>query len=298
MTIEGGSSQPVQIYKFPESFDIGVFRYIHPMVRVDNSRPAQGSITVPFEAETYLKVPSSRLFSYPHMLRGFQAGDLQHLHILVDKSDKVEDIGFVYDTGLAHCANINGLKEIFLFGTKTSDKGINFIKDLPNLDSIDVSDTKVTSAGIQSLKNFPDMSFLGLKNVAGVKTLIGKLAASKRLRILNLAQNDLDDNDMKQLSKISQLEMLAVDSNPKISDQGIKPFKNLIALSIAATGVTPQAAEILKQMPRLRVLTISKEKWTAQDVQKLSLDLPNLTIEARKLDSNNRLTNWNWREEL
>ncbi len=86
------------------------------------------------------------------MLRGFQADDLHHLHILNDTSDKFEDISFVYDSSLALCAEIKGCREIFLFGTRTTDKGINFIKDLPNLHAIDVSaDTMVTTQGVQSL---------------------------------------------------------------------------------------------------------------------------------------------------
>ncbi|MBA3994349.1 MAG: hypothetical protein C0469_12545 [Cyanobacteria bacterium DS2.3.42] len=298
LTVEGTGTKPVQVYKFPNSFDIGVFKYSHPLARVDNSRAAQGSITVPFEAETYLKVPASRLFSYPHLLRGFQADDLHHLHITNDTSEKFEDIGFVYDSSLVLCSELKGLKEIFLFGTRTTDRGISFIKDLPNLQSIDVSDTLVTAQGVQSLKNFSQMTYLGLKNVSGARSLIGKLKASKRLQILNFAENDLSDGDMKELSRIAPLQILTVDSNPKITDEGLKSFKNLIVLSIAATGVTPASAATLKQMQKLRVLTISKENWPAQDIQKLAADLPNLTIQAKKLNSSNRLTDWNWREEL
>jgi hypothetical protein len=121
---------------------------------------------------------------------------------------------------------------------------------------------------------------------------------SKRLEILNLANTELDDGDMVQLSKIKNLRYLTVDSNPKISNEGIKPFKNLIVLNIADTGVTPDAKETLKSMPNLRVLTISKENWPAAEVQKLVAELPNLDVETKKLDSNKRLTNWNWQQEL
>ncbi|MCC7527265.1 MAG: protein kinase [Candidatus Melainabacteria bacterium] len=298
MRVDGGGAQPMQVYKFPDAFDIGVFKYTHPMVKIDNSRVAQGSISVPFEADTYLRVPASRLYSYPHLLRGFRAGDLQHLHIVEDAAVKVEDLGFVYDASLSCCTDLTGLKEVFLFGTKTTDKGLNFIKDLPSLESLDVSDSNVTNSGVRSLKNFPEMTYLGLKNVAGAKHLIDRMVLSKRLKVLNLAEDDLDDSDVKRLARIEQLQFLTVDSNPKVTNEGLKPFKNLIALSIAATGVTPQVARTLKQMPNLRVLTISKDKWTARDVQRLVADLPNLTLETKKLDSNNRLTNWNWREEL
>lgn len=298
LTIENANSEPVQVYKFPNSFDVGVFKYTHPTVKSDNSVAAQREIRVPLQADTYLKVPASRLFSYPHLLKGFQAGDLNHLHITNDISNMVEDVSFVFDTSLAHVAEIKGLKEIFLFGTATTDRGMSFIKDLPALDSIDVSDTKVTAASILALKNFPELRFIGLKGVAGAKTLLPKMLPSKRLEILNLANTELDDGDMVQLSKIKNLRYLTVDSNPKISNEGIKPFKNLIVLNIADTGVTPDAKETLKSMPNLRVLTISKENWPAAEVQKLVAELPNLDVETKKLDSNKRLTNWNWQQEL
>ncbi len=298
LTVEGASSQPVQTYKFPTSFDIGVFKYTHPTVKNDNSTAAQGSIPVPFQADTFLRVPSSRLYTYPHLLRGFQAGDLHHLHIVKDVDRTYEDMSFVYDASLAYCANIRGLKEIFLFGTAVTDKGMNFIKDLPNLDSIDVSDTVVTADAIKSLKNFPNLHYLGLQDIASAKRLVPQLSSSKTLQMLNLTGTDLDDEDMKQLSKLSTLLVLTVNSNPKVTNEGLKQFKNLIALNIADTGVTPAAIETLKKMPGLRVLTISKEKWSAQDVQKLVSDLPDLTVETRKLDSNNHLANWNWREDL
>jgi len=298
LTIENANSEPVQVYKFPNSFDVGVFKYTHPTVKSDNSLAAQREIRVPLQADTYLKVPASRLFSYPHLLKGFQAGDLNHLHITNDISNTVEDVSFVFDTSLAHVAEIKGLKEIFLFGTTTTDRGMSFIKDLPALDSIDVSDTKVTAASILALKNFPEMRFIGLKGVAGAKTLLPRMVPSKRLEILNLADTELDDGDMAQLSKIKNLRYLTVDSNPKITNEGIKPFKNLIVLNIADTGVTPAAKETFKRMPNLRVLTISKENWPAAEVQKLVAELPNLDVETRKLDSNKRLTNWNWQQEL
>ncbi|HNB25008.1 MAG TPA: hypothetical protein PKZ32_21480, partial [Candidatus Melainabacteria bacterium] len=298
LTLENASSDPVQIYKFPKSFDVGVFKFTHPTVRNDNSIAAQFDVRVPLQADTYLKVPASRLYSYPHLLKGFHSGDLGHLHITNDLSSKLEDVGFVFDTSLAHVAELKSLKEIFVFGTPTTDKGLAFIKDLPQLDSIDVSETKVTAASIQTLKNFPEMRILGLKGVAGAKTLIPKMTTSKRLEILNLADTGLDDSDMNQLSKINNLHFLTVDSNPKISNEGIKPFKNLIVLNVAATGITPAAKETLKAMPNLRVLTISKENWPASEVQKLIAELPNLDVETKKLDSNKRLTNWNWQQEL
>lgn len=298
LSIEGLSSQPVQIYRFPRAFDIGVFKYTHQLVKNDNSSPAQGSITVPLQSETYLRVPAAKLYSYPHLLRGFKGTDLQHLHIVADVGEKIEDLSFVYDTSLAHCADMRGLKEIFVFGTGTTDKGLSFIKDLPKLDSIDVSDTRVTAAGIQSLKNFPDLDFLGMKNIQGAKLLIDKLAGSKRLRILNIAQNEITDVDLQKLSVIPSLQMLFLDSNKEITDDGIKSFKNLVSLSIAGTSVTPEITEHLKKMPHLILLTVSKDKWSAKDVQNLEAELPDLTIETRKFDANNRMTKWNWREEI
>ena len=298
LTIENAHSEPVQVYKFPSSFDVGVFKYIHPSVKGDNSVAAQGEIKVPLQAETYLKVSAGRLFSYPHLLKGFQAGDLHHLHITNDSSEKVEDVAFVFDTSLAQVAQIRGLKEIFLFGTATTDKGISFIKDLPVLDSIDFSDTKITAAAIRALKNFPEMRIIGLKGVAGAKSLVPHLVPSKRLEILNLAKTGLNDADMSQLSKIENLRYLTVDSNPEVTNEGIRQFKNLIALNIAATGITPAVKETLKKMPNLRLLTISKENWPAGEVQKLVNELPNVTVETQKLDSNKRLTNWIWQRDL
>lgn len=298
LNIEGLSSQPVQIYRFPRSFDIGVFKYTHQMAKNDNSAPAQGSITVPLQSETYLRVPAAKLYTYPHLLRGFQGADLQHLHIVADVGEKVEDLNFIYDTSLAQCSSLRGLKEIFVFGTGTSDKGLSFIKDLPSLESIDVSDTKVTSDGIQSLKNFPHLDFLGMKNTQGAKSLIDKLVTSKRLRILNIAQNQINDMDLQKLSGIPTLQMLLLDSNPDVTDDGIKSFKNLVSLSIAGTSVTPEIIDHLKKMPHLILLTVSKDKWSAKDIQTLEAELPDLTIETRKFDANNHMSKWNWREEI
>ncbi|MBA3856266.1 MAG: hypothetical protein C0507_05090, partial [Cyanobacteria bacterium PR.3.49] len=75
-------------------------------------------------------------------------------------------------------------------------------------------------------------------------------------------------------------------------------FKNLVSLSIAGTSVTPEITEHLKKMPHLILLTVSKDKWSAKDVQNLEAELPDLTIETRKFDANNRMTKWNWREEI
>lgn len=298
LTVEDENRRPVQVYKFPTSFDIGTFNFSLPRTQGDNSRPAQGTVRVPLQADTYLQVPASRLFSYPHLLKGFHSGDLRHLHIANDSSGKFEDIGFVFDTSLAHAGEIKGLTEIFVFGTPTSDKGMSFIKDLPLLESLDVSDTKVTAASIHSLKNFRGLRLLGLKGVAGAKTLLPKLLACKRLEVLNLADTQMDDNDLKVLSKVPNLVYLTVDQNPKITNEGIKPLKNFTMLSIAATGVTPAVRETLKQMPYLRSLTISKENWPAKDVQQLISELPNVNVRVKKLDSNNHLTDWDWRREL
>lgn len=298
LIVENATSAPSMTYRFPNSFDIGMFKYTHPSIKVSEAVAAQGTIHVPLQAETYLQVPSSRLYTYPHLLKGFQSADLNHLHITNDLSEKLEDFNFVFDTSLVHAGEIKGLKEIFIFGTPATDKGMAFIKDLPKLDSIDVSDTKITSASVRSLKNFPEFTYLGLKNVSGAKTLIPQLTTSKRLLILNLAGVDLNDSDMAQLSKISNLRYLTVDLNPKITNASIKQFRNLIALNVSATGVTPALKETLKQMPNLKVLSISKENWPAQEVKKLISERPDLQVKTQKRDAKNGLTDWDWQKDL
>ncbi len=298
LSMEGSGTQPVQTYKFPNTFDIGIFKYTLPQAVTDNSSAARGSIAVPINADTYLKTFASILYNHPHVLRGFRSGDLHHLQIANDDMDKVEDLSFVFDTSLAHCADIKSLKEILLYETATTDRGISSIKDLPALESIDVSDTKVTAEGIQTLNNFGKLSILGVKNVVGAKSLIPKLQTNKKLQIVNFSNDDLTDNDMALFDKIPDLQVLSVNSNRKVTNEGISKVKNIVCLNIADTGVTPALADVLPTMKKLRAVTISKENWSAADVKKLVDRYPNLQVVTKKLDSNNRLTGWNWQQDL
>ncbi len=122
---------------------------------------------------------------------------------------------------------------------------------------------KVTGTGFAALANLPieelHLGFSKGLNNDGLKE-IGKI---KTLRVLNLPQGKHNDDGMKELAGLTNLEELSVSYG--VNDVGMyvcKNFKKLRKVNANNCGVSDGAMKALLECPELRVLELYGSKVT------------------------------------
>jgi hypothetical protein len=153
--------------------------------------------------------------------------------------------------------------EVRLFEQKITDDDLKELAQFPNLKRVEFSGEKVTGTGLAALTKLPieelHIGFCrGLTN-DGLKE-IGKI---KTLRVLILPQGKFDDDGMKQLAELTNLEELTVSYG--VNDVGMyvcKNFKKLRKVNANNCGVSDGAMKALLECPELRVLELYGSKVT------------------------------------
>jgi Leucine Rich repeat len=98
---------------------------------------------------------------------------------------------------------------------------------------------------------------------------------------LGIEENDIDDNAMEYISKMTNLENLNLSSNVRISDAGLEHVRNLTKLKVLnldRTGVTDSGLKHLKGLTCLTYVGLSNTKATRDGIRELRSVLPNCTI--------------------
>ncbi len=117
-------------------------------------------------------------------------------------------------------------------GQGLSAAGSSQLAEFPNLERVSLGPTQLT---------FPDLQALG---------------SLKKVRILQLGGNQIEDSMMPELAQLPKIESLSLRRNP-ISSQGVKSLgglKTLMHLSLAGTKIDDDALETISSLENLRWL--------------------------------------------
>ena len=165
------------------------------------------------------------------------------------------------------------------FDTAT-DSAFVALRKLPRIGAVEILDAaKCTEKGFAGLKDLPHLRklVLGKSNLnAAAANAIGQC---KELRHLGLPDADLTDGELAGLKKLTLLEHLSLNGNPKVTDKGmatVKGFERLQVLYLGGTGLTDKGLAELKVLDGLRTLSVANTKVTADAAEKFADDMPNL----------------------
>lgn len=301
VTHEGPLPFPKRTYKFPNELPIGKCWYQKGEQRSPDIL-ARGTVQVPAGSMFGLKLNKNRVLAYPQALRAFGEYDINLLQLEPneERSEVLEDnTDVIYDVQLAYCSRMKNLHQLAVFSTPVSDVGILALKDSPNLINIDVSDTSVTADALRKLKHYPNFLMANFARIKDGKSLLPDLSTAKGLKILNCNGLDLTNDDLKLLTKTKSLINLHIQSNPKITDEGLLSICDLplAELHLTGTSVTPKSIPILVAMKTLTLVDLDKKYWKVADILKLKELRKDLSVSGGLVNSKNRVESWDWKSE-
>jgi len=135
-------------------------------------------------------------------------------------------------------------------GTKMTDKGYAYLRELPNLQRLNLTKPTLTEKSLTVMGGLRTLQVLYLGEAKiGEPTLAG-LKPLKNLREFDLFECKLGDKCLANLSELPAMESLNLSGNPTISDTGILAFEKstkLKLLKATRTNVTAAGARKLEE---------------------------------------------------
>lgn len=138
---------------------------------------------------------------------------------------------------------------------------IDDLNELPQLEDLVIDGSSMTGQDLIKLKRLPDLKFLTISGMVNCTPIFEVLAKRNNLRHLSAEECNLNDNDMLNIGKLSQLERLEVGSN-HITDKHLSALlnlKNLHRIVLSSNPITPAALPIMLKMNKPNTIYMPKE---------------------------------------
>lgn len=250
-TVRGDS----RYFNFPANSSLGKI-----VVADGETHEATGHFSVPKDFALGL-VASENLIRHPELLDKFRPGEIA-----------VVDFNTAKDTNPAifeKVGEMTELKGLNLYDTEFYDRDVHTFSKLTKLLYLNLGFTEVTCKEALKYAPLKSLNCLDLTCVKDGKLAIEKLPEMPQLRQILLVKCDLQDEDLKPIAKNDRIKILDVAWND-VSDAGVEhlsKMKNLEYLDLSETEVSPNVWKPLAKMPKLRKVKLAKCKsdpWPAQ----------------------------------
>lgn len=159
-------------------------------------------------------------------------------------------------------SNIVSLEELNLsamnLGSTGESQALNQLSKLTNLTKIDVSNNKLGGDFLAGLKPLPNLIELNVScnQITGKKLrAFPKFKSKKRLKILDISHNQIDDEGISNISRLPKLVNLNV-SNNNITDEVINEItelENLTFLDIFDNKISRNGIRVLAQNQQIQI---------------------------------------------
>jgi Leucine-rich repeat (LRR) protein len=190
---------------------------------------------------------------------------------------------WVSGEGLAVLSELPKLSELYLAGTLVDDDAMKSIADCAGIRKLRISQTSVGEPGILALADLPleDLDLSECSQLGdGALASLGKMESLKKL---NLFKTVISDVGIGHLSGLQKMEWLNVDQTP-VSDAGLEAIGRLSSLKflhLGSTGVTDAGMPSLNELRSLERLIVTRTAVTEAAVEKLTSNLPKLSVQLK-----------------
>ncbi len=216
----------------------------------------------------------------PYLLKHFAADDLAILYM--SKNDMAQSKVF---SSMTH---LTGLKALNVKFSDFADADVKYLDKLSNLSYLNVTATNVTGDGLARIKNLNKLTSLHAGSVQNVETLLERVGEIPKLYQLSLHADLLDDDAIKEIGRCTNLKVLSIGMNRKLTNKGIsylKGLKQLRYLDIAGTAVTIDSLQTLKQLPNLKEMVIPEMMTDKKSVTMLRKAFPKIKLSTGSPES-------------
>jgi serine/threonine protein kinase len=231
---------------------------------------AQGGISVPAHNRLVLTAYDA-LSDKPNLFDGFGANDLDGLSLDNECSWQ--------DRHIKCISHMTGLVFLDVNDSEATDNCINDLNKLSNLKTLLIKNSHLSGEALASLEILPKLVILDASGDHTIRGALKKLRDSQAIKRLYVHDCDLTDSDMQLIATMSNLEILNLSNNPKLTDLGVEAIsrlKTLHDLNIRGTNVCAACIPALAKMQSLdqKKLQIDAQKWSKSDQQFIKDALP------------------------
>jgi predicted Ser/Thr protein kinase len=260
-----------RVFQFPTDprFSPGKIKF-----RGHNGEPleqwAQGQVIVS-PAQPVKLVVGTGIISDPSRLSLFKPGEIGSIE-LDDCDENLHEI--IKQLPRLACPQVRADH------TSLDDDDLVILDQIPNLDSLFIRGTKVTADKLAKMKILPGLKSFAIGELKDPQPVLARLKDMSHLSMLHIANCTLTENDFQKLGKVTTLTWLQLIATPGLDDNTLKHLRgltNLHNLDIRHSHVTPKCIRVLKDMPRLSIVTVSG--WSAADLDAVRKKFPQGKIE-------------------
>lgn len=209
--------------------------------------------------------------------------DLNFLKVLGPFLRKLDLSGFpVTDEQCKLLKYLPQLEDLDALDSDIGDEALKNIAAMQNLKILTLSRTLVTFKSLPAIGRLKNLTTLYIANVKLNDSALSNLSELHNLVKLRMGSTEIGDAGIAHLAGLTNLVQLHVARNGRITNSGLSKLKNLQKLQdldISETGVTAACASTLKELPKLKVLSVSYRMLGKAGVIELKKVLPNVRVE-------------------
>ncbi len=239
----------------------------------ENSINASGVVIVPMHLPLKF-TPSDLFLQQPHLFQSFRPNDLAELSI---KGCPVE----FNDRAMKYIGSLTGLKSLEVKNCAVTAKSIDTLNKLPGLTELVLEDTDINGSDLLKFNRLKELKTLEACDMTDVSNVLSTLKNNQHIKHLALNNDNLQNQDLKIISSLSNLEFLELNGNRQIDATGLgllADLPKLNRLSISYVPLDSNCSKTLAKFKQLKILAISTQSWSENEVTALKRALPHCLI--------------------
>lgn len=181
------------------------------------------------------------------------------------------------DSKLEELSKMPGVIQLNLDGTDVSDRAMLSIARMKTLTDLNIASTGIGPDGLRLLKNLAALQNVHVDCNKMPGTALRVLTSLKNLKGIYAHRCGLSNASLAEIGKCQGVERLNLAQNTLVSDQGmasLSAMPNVMILDVAETSITAGSFPYFKRMTKLKELTITDTRITAEQAQDLRRMLP------------------------
>jgi hypothetical protein len=187
------------------------------------------------------------------------------------------------DDLLRQLSRLDGLKELLLTETQTTDAGLAHIGKMTELEALFIWDARsVTDAGIARLTGLKKLKTIHISQSHLTDSSLALLSSLPSVESLSLQQNHFSDKGLERLARKPRIKSLWIGlGDIQVTDAGLahlRSCESLEELDLQGSRVTAHGLSVLKDLPNLRALYLGGPSITGAQVQSVREAMPNVRV--------------------